>query len=51
MLLSGLKNKPVELPIDSAEYAELLSGLVAESRYQKKTVSAKAGNEDMAKSF
>ena len=51
MLLSGLKNKPVELPIDSAEYAELLSGLVAESRYQKKTVSVKAGNEDMAKSF
>ena len=40
MLLSGLKKKVVTLPMDSAEYAEMLAGLVANSRYEKKTVEA-----------
>ena len=50
MLLSGLKEKTVELPMDSAEYAEMLSGLIAESRYQKKA-AAPAADVDMSQSF
>ena len=36
MLLSGLKHKTVELPIDAEEFADMLDGLVAKSRYVKK---------------
>ena len=49
MLLSGLKNKTVTLPMDSAEYAEMLSGLVAGSRYKKNVAETAA--EDFSKSF
>jgi predicted dehydrogenase len=51
MLLAGLKDKVVTLPMDSDEYAAELEKLVATSRYQKKTVSAAASAEDMSKSF
>ena len=51
MLLAGLKDKTVTLPIDSAEYAEMLAGLVANSRYKKNTVAVNTTNDDMAKSF
>ena len=38
MLLSGLKNRTVTLPIDSDEYAEMLDKLVKNSRFIKKDV-------------
>lgn len=50
MLLSGLKDKVVNLPIDAGEYAEMLSGLIAKSRYQKKT-SVHSDDVDMSQSF
>lgn len=51
MLLAGLKDKVVTLPMDSAEYAAELEKLVAGSRYQKKVVANEANADDMAKSF
>ncbi len=36
MLLSSMKNKPVKIPMDAKEYADLLGKLVANSRFQKK---------------
>ena len=51
MLLAGLKDKVVTLPMDSDEYAAELEKLVATSRYQKKVVAAAANAEDMSKSF
>ena len=50
MLLSGLKQKPVELPIDAEEYAEMLEKLVSTSRYVKKVVKP-AADVDFSKSF
>ena len=50
MLLSGLKHKTVTLPIDVEEYDELLSGLVATSKWQKKEV-VKTALGDFDKSF
>ncbi|MBO5307554.1 MAG: Gfo/Idh/MocA family oxidoreductase [Lentisphaeria bacterium] len=44
MLLSGLLDKTLTLPIDSALYAAELEKLIASSRYQKKTVAAVVGN-------
>ena len=51
MLLAGLKDKVVTLPMDADEYAAELEKLIATSRYQKKTVAAEATAEDMSKSF
>jgi predicted dehydrogenase len=51
MLLAGLKDKVVTLPMDSDEYAAELEKLVATSRYQKKVVENKVAAADMAKSF
>ena len=50
MLLSGLKHKTVTLPIDVDEFDELLSGLVATSKWGKKEVK-KAALGDFSKSF
>ena len=50
MLLSGLKHKTVTLPIDVDEYDELLSGLVATSKWEKKEV-VKTALGDFDKSF
>ena len=50
MLLSGLKQKPVELPIDAEEYAAMLEKLVSTSRYVKKAVKP-AADVDFSKSF
>ena len=47
MLLSGLKHKTVELPMDAAEFETMLNELVAKSRYVKKT-SAGEDNVDSA---
>ena len=45
ILLSGLKDKTVTLPIDAAEFAAELEKLVATSRYRKKApVAAAAGD-------
>lgn len=50
MLLSGLKQETVSLPLDSAEFAGRLEQLIATSRYQKKAVkkviSTEAGFSD-----
>ena len=51
MLLAGLKNKVVTLPMDADEYAAELEKLVATSRYQAKAVSVQADTVDMSKSF
>ncbi len=51
MLLAGLKNKVVTLPMDADEYAAELEKLVATSRYQAKTASVQADAADMSKSF
>ena len=50
MLLSGLKHKSVTLPMDADEYDELLSGLVATSKWKKKEVG-KTALGDFDKSF
>ncbi|MBQ9088986.1 MAG: Gfo/Idh/MocA family oxidoreductase [Lentisphaeria bacterium] len=39
MLMSGLKNIPVTLPLDGAAYAEMLNGLIATSKYLKKSAT------------
>jgi hypothetical protein len=44
ILLSGLRDATVNLPIDSAEFAGELEKLVRTSRYQKKTVAADIGD-------
>lgn len=52
MLLSGWTGAPVELPIDSADYAARLQKLVETSRYTKKPVTAAAASsEGFANSF
>lgn len=52
MLLSGLKDETVELPLDPEEYAARLAELVKTSRYRKKQVVRTAASaEDMGKSF
>ena len=50
MLLSGLKHKTVELPMDAKEFAEELDKLVATSKYVKKVVETDE-SEDFSKSF
>ncbi len=50
MLLSGLKHKSVTLPMDADEYDELLSGLIATSKWKKKGVG-KTALGDFDKSF
>ena len=49
MLLSGLLDKTLTLPIDSALFAAELEKLIATSRYEKKAVVA--GGGDFGKSF
>ena len=50
MLLSGLKKKPVELPMDAQEFAKIMDKLIAKSRYVKKAV-APSETVDFSKSF
>lgn len=50
MLLSGLKKKTVELPIDAQAFAKIMDKLIAKSRYVKKTV-APSETVDFSKSF
>ncbi len=49
MLLSGLRDKWVELPLDGAEYKALLDELCAKSTYRK--TLREAAKEDMTASF
>ena len=51
MLLSGLRDKTIELPLDSADYAAELERLIATSRYQKKKPAADGTQGDFSKSF
>ena len=51
ILLSGLKDKTVYLPLDEKEYADELGKLVAASRYRKKSPVAPASTDDFSKSF
>ncbi len=50
ILLSGLKHRTVELPVDGAEFAAELDRLIATSRYQKKA-TVNAGSSDFGNSF
>jgi predicted dehydrogenase len=50
MLMSGLTKTAVNIPIDSAEYAKMLAGLAANSRYGKKEVKD-IGKQDMNSSY
>ncbi len=49
MLLSGLKNKPVSLPLDNQEYYGLLDELIKKSNFKKN--AAVNASVDMSKSF
>ncbi len=52
MLLSGLKEKTVELPIDAKEYSDMLTELVKTSRYHKKpVVKSVVDASEFAKSY
>ena len=51
MLLSGLRDKTIELPLDSADYAAELEKLIATSRYHKKNIVVDGSLGDFSKSF
>lgn len=51
MILSGLKDKTVELPLDAAEYAALLKEKIATSTFEKETVETSGAADDFSKSF
>ncbi|MDD5729218.1 MAG: Gfo/Idh/MocA family oxidoreductase [Victivallales bacterium] len=51
MLLSALKDRTVELPVDSAEFAFELQKLIADSKFRKQAPAKPAGKEDFGKSF
>ncbi|HCE46107.1 MAG TPA: oxidoreductase [Lentisphaeria bacterium] len=48
MILSSMKGKTVDLPLNAAEYAKLLNGLIKTSKYKKEV---KKGDADFAASF
>lgn len=51
MLLSGLKDKTVTLPMDAAEYAELLDSLVKNSKPRIPQQARKSSSAGFEKSF
>ena len=51
MLLSSYHDRPVSLPMDSAEYAGVLKKRIDESTFVKKTVKAAESSDDFSKSF
>jgi predicted dehydrogenase len=51
MLLSALKDKTVELPMDSAEFALELQKLIDNSTFHKEAPVQAVGEEDFSKSF
>ena len=51
MLLSALKDKTVELPMDSEEFAVELQKLISNSKFVKEASDAKLGEEDFNSSF
>lgn len=51
MLLSAIKDKTIELPMDSAEFAEELQKLIDNSKFKKDTPAGKIGEEDFSTSF
>jgi predicted dehydrogenase len=51
MLLSALKNKTIEMPMDSAEFAVELQKLINNSTFEKEAQSGIIAEEDFSKSF
>ena len=51
MLLSGLLDKTLDLPIDAKLYAAELEKLIATSRYVKKVVTSAGDNSGFDNSF
>jgi predicted dehydrogenase len=49
MILSGLENRTVSLPLDGSEYEAVLTALIHGSRHEKKVI--KAGPADLAGSY
>ena len=49
MILSGLQNRTVSLPLDAAEYEGVLKGLIAGSREKKAVVET--GPADLAATY
>ena len=51
MLLSAIKNKTIELPMDSGEFAEELKKLAANSTFAKEKAVGTSAEEDFSTSF
>ena len=51
MLFSALKNKTVDLPMDSAEFAQELQKLIDNSKFKKEAPAGTIGEEDFSSSF
>lgn len=51
MLLSALKNKTIDLPMDSAEFALELQKLIDNSTFKKEAPAIEVGEEDFSTSF
>jgi len=51
MLLSALKNKTVDLPMDSAEFAQELQKLIDNSKFEKEAPLGIIGEENFSSSF
>jgi predicted dehydrogenase len=51
MLLSAIKDKTIELPMDSAEFAQELQKLIDNSKFTKEASVGKVGKEDFSTSF
>jgi predicted dehydrogenase len=51
MILSGLKDKTVDLPMDAAEYEALLKEKIETSTFEKETVETSGTADDFSSSF
>lgn len=51
MILSGIKETTVELPLDAAEYEALLKEKIESSTFVKETVDTSGGADDFSSSF
>ena len=51
MLMSSFLDQTVEFPLDAAAYEALLKEKIANSKFEKKVVAPRPGNEDFAASF
>ena len=51
ILYSGLKDQSVEMPLDADAYAEMLDGLIAESKWDWKKPVQEENSSDFGSSF